>query len=99
MTAATMGLFAEMLRHQGELLIDIAGELADVAKLKGAQPRCARGFQIVKDWDGSGVLRDGAAEGHERILIFQKSTADIFPSKTVVGQGNRKNAPAAAASG
>jgi hypothetical protein len=61
--AETMELLAGVLCEEGQILIDIAGELASAAKLKGAQPRRPRGFQVVKDWDGSGIMRDARWRG------------------------------------
>jgi hypothetical protein len=30
----------------------------EIARREGEPPRCPRGFQVVADWDGTGILRD-----------------------------------------
>jgi hypothetical protein len=58
-----MQMLSEVIRHDAELLGGIAKELSRLAELKRSRGRTARGFQIVKDWDGSGVKRDARWRG------------------------------------
>jgi hypothetical protein len=61
-----MELLAELLRDDGHSLIRIANDVAHEAKLKQAQPRRARGFQVVKDWDGTGITHDRRWRGGQK---------------------------------
>jgi hypothetical protein len=63
MPAGELQLLADVFRDDGHLMLGIAGELARVAESKRQQPRHARGFQIVKDWDGTGIVRDARWRG------------------------------------
>jgi hypothetical protein len=58
MPVKTMDVLARVLCDDGSCLIDIGNDVARVATLKRAQPRRARGFQVVKDWDGTGIASD-----------------------------------------
>jgi hypothetical protein len=66
MPVSDLELLAEVLRMDGQAIIGAATELSRAADTKRAQPRRARGFQIIKDWDGTGVLRDGRWRGGRR---------------------------------
>jgi hypothetical protein len=58
MPPSAMENLADALRHSGSLLVGLADALANTARQARVQPRRARGFQIVKDWDGDGVRSD-----------------------------------------
>jgi len=63
MPAAKMDLLAKSLRDAGNELRGLADALAYAASQASMQPRRARGFQVVKDWDDTGVRRDGRWRG------------------------------------
>jgi len=53
-----MYLLAGVLRQDSFYFGHIAEELEKAAKLKATQRRRPRGFEIVKDWDGTGIITD-----------------------------------------
>jgi len=53
-----MALVAEVIRDDGRSLTDMSRELADVSQKRRSQLRRPRGFQVLKDWDGTGVIKD-----------------------------------------
>jgi hypothetical protein len=53
-----MDALAEALRDSGRLLVGMSDDIAYAAKKAAARPRHGRGFQVVKDWDNSGVISD-----------------------------------------
>ncbi len=63
MPAEKMQALAESLRADGNDLTGLADALAHAARQASMQPRRARGFQVVKDWDGDGVVRDARWHG------------------------------------
>jgi hypothetical protein len=63
MPASDLQLLAEVLRRDGRAIMGVADELSRAADLKLLQPRRARGFQIIRDWDATGILRDGRWRG------------------------------------
>lgn len=63
MPAAELQLLAEVLRTDGHMLIGVANDVLRAAEFKQSQPRRARGFQVIKDWDGTGIMRDARWRG------------------------------------
>lgn len=63
MPAGDIQLLADAFRHDGQKMLGMADELARVAEAKRFLPRRTRGFQIIKDWDGTGVPRDARWRG------------------------------------
>jgi hypothetical protein len=53
-----MDALAEALKDSGRLLVGMSDAIAYAAKKAAAQPRHGRGFQVLKDWDGTGVITD-----------------------------------------
>ena len=53
-----MERLADGIKHSGHLLIGMADAIGYAAKKAAAQPRHGRGFQVLKDWDGSGLITD-----------------------------------------
>jgi hypothetical protein len=49
---------AHFIRTRSERGMELAKELEDYAAKRRAEPRQARGFEIVKDWDGAGIETD-----------------------------------------
>jgi hypothetical protein len=58
MPPGSMEMLADAIAHSGRLLIGMADSIAYDARKAGARPRRPRGFQVLKDWDGSGVITD-----------------------------------------
>ena len=58
MPAKKMTEFADSLRETADVLTGFAGGIADAADQVRLRGRRARGFQMVKDWDGTGVEND-----------------------------------------
>jgi hypothetical protein len=65
MPAGEQQLLADVLRHEGQILVRVAADLSNSAELKRSKPRRARGFQVVKDW-GDGIMRDARWRGGRR---------------------------------
>jgi hypothetical protein len=63
MSAAYVEVLAHSIRCRAEQGLALAQELDDYAAKRRAEPRRAGGFQIIKDWDGSGLLRDARWRG------------------------------------
>ena len=61
-----MQLLANVLHQVGCELVSVAAEVSRSAELKRSQGRLARGFQVVKDWDGTGIMRDARWHGGRR---------------------------------
>jgi hypothetical protein len=58
MPATEIQFLADVLRSDAHALMNLAVDLARAADLKRSERRRPRGFQILKDWDGSGVITD-----------------------------------------
>lgn len=57
---------AQFIRSRSQQGLSLTQELEDYAAKRRTQPRSTRGFQVVKDWDGTGVLRDARWRGGRR---------------------------------
>jgi hypothetical protein len=66
MPAPEMQLLANVLRDAGRELASVGAVVSHSAELKRSQGRRARGFQVVKDWDGTGIMRDARWHGGRR---------------------------------
>jgi len=51
-------ILSDALRRDDSTCIVMADDIAHKAQQARAQPRRARGFQVVKDWDGTGITHD-----------------------------------------
>ena len=66
MPADDAQLLAYYIRARAEEGLALARELEEYAAKRRAEGRRPRGFQIVKDWDGTGIKTDRRWRGGRR---------------------------------
>jgi YD repeat-containing protein len=84
-----MDALAEALKDSGRLLVGMSDAIAYAAKKAAAQPRHGRGFQVLKDWDGSGRITDRRWRGGRRRrkkMAREGCRARESPCKAICGR-------------
>jgi len=82
---------AEALRQDGRMLLSMAEEVDHAARTARKQHRVPRGFQLIGDWDGTGVMRDRRWRGGRphRLSGDQSSTGRPVPAEILAGLKRR----------